>query len=95
MKNDNNKVKKAYSKKLAAWIIWGDLILSIATLGISALAILRDYSGSLPYLVSLIGIYNMSTAYVLGKYFDKSTKENIKGGIVYDTAMNQDTCDTI
>lgn len=80
--------KTAYSKRLSAWVIWGDLLLSIATLAISALSVLRGYTGGLPYLVSLIGIYNVATGYVLGKYMDKSKAENTKGGIVYDTAMN-------
>ena len=76
------------SKTLAGVILAGDLLLSLATLGVTVLAILRDFTGGLPYLVALIGIYNVATGYVLGKYFDKSRAENTAGGIVYDTAMN-------
>ena len=80
--------KRETSKTLAGVIIAGDILLSLATLGVTVLAVLRDFDGGLPYLVSLIGIYNVSTGYVLGKYFDKARAENTAGGIVYDTAMN-------
>lgn len=65
----------------------GDILLSFATLGLCLLAIWREFSGSLPYLTALIGVYNGATGYVLGKYMDKSKAENTSGGIVYDTAM--------
>lgn len=80
--------KRETSKTLAGVIIAGDILLSLATLSVTVLAVLRDFDGGLPYLVSLIGIYNVSTGYVLGKYFDKARAENTAGGIVYDTAMN-------
>lgn len=71
------KKKIEYSKKLASRILLGDVILSLSTLAICVLAILHDFSGGLPYLVSLIGIYNIATGYVLGKYFDKAKAENV------------------
>lgn len=79
--------KRETSKTLAGVIIAGDLLLSLATLGVTVLAVLRDFTGGLPYLVSLIGVYNVATGYVLGKYFDKSRAENTVGGIVYETAL--------
>ena len=79
--------KRETSKTLAGVIIAGDLLLSLATLGVTVLAVLRDFAGGLPYLVSLIGVYNVATGYVLGKYFDKSRAENTAGGIVYETAL--------
>ena len=63
------------------------VVRTLATLGVTVLAVLRDFSGGLPYLVSLIGVYNVATGYVLGKYFDKSRAENTVGGIVYETAL--------
>ena len=80
--------KRETSKTLAGVILAGDLLLSLATLGVTVLAILQDFTGGLPYLVALIGIYNVATGYVLGKYFDKSRAENTVGGIVYDAAMS-------
>ena len=80
--------KRETSKTLAGAIIAGDILLSLATLGVTVLAVLRNFSGGLPYLVALIGIYNVATGYVLGKYFDKSRAENTAGGIVYETALH-------
>jgi len=72
------KRRVEYSKRLAGTIIIGDILLSVATLGLCYLAVWRAYSGSLPYLVSLIGVFNVATGYVLGKYMDKSKAENVK-----------------
>ena len=79
--------KKSFSKVIAMIILLGDIGLSLITLYLCYLAITLSFDGGLPYLVSLIGAYQIATGYVLGKYFSKSEKENIKGGIVYDTAM--------
>ena len=78
------------SKVIAIIILVADVILSAATLGLCYLAIIHNYSGSLPYLTALIGMYQAATGYVLGKYMDKSKAENTKGGIVYDTAINSE-----
>ena len=80
--------KMSVSKVLAFTILATDIVLSLATLGLCYLAVLRDYSGSLPYLTALIAMYQGATGYVLGKYLDKSKAENTVGGIVYDNAMN-------
>jgi geranylgeranyl pyrophosphate synthase len=81
-------MKKACSQVLAYAILAGDFLLSVATLALCALSILRSYSGTLPYLTALIGLYNAATGYVLGKYMDKSRAENTAGGIVYESAIN-------
>ena len=80
---------EAFSKQLARLVVLGDILLSIATLGLCALAIWRDYTGSMAYLTALIGVYNAATGYVLGKYMDKSKAENTRGGIVYDAALGE------
>lgn len=77
-----------FGKRIAVTVIVGDVLLSMATLGLCLLAILRSFMGGLPYLVAMIGVYNVATGYVLGKYFDKSKAENTAGGIVYETAMH-------
>lgn len=87
MQDSSNKKTAAFSKRLALAVVVGDILLSFATLGLCLLAIWREFSGSLPYLTALIGVYNGATGYVLGKYMDKSKAENTSGGIVYDTAM--------
>jgi len=76
------------SKLIAVIILGADVILSAATLGLCYLAIVHNFSGSLPFLTALIGMFQAATGYVLGKYFDKSKAENTKGGIIYDTAMS-------
>lgn len=76
------------SKTISIVILSANIFLSAATLGLCFLSIIKNYTGSLPYLTSLIGLYQASTGYVLGKYMDKSKAENTKGGIVYDTAIN-------
>lgn len=81
-------MKPAISKVIAIIILVADVILSAATLGLCYLAIINDYTGSLPFLTALIGMYQAATGYVLGKYMDKSKAENTKGGIIYDTAIN-------
>jgi len=83
-------MKPAMSKVIAIIILIADVMLSAATLGLCYLAIINNYSGSLPFLTALIGMYQGATGYVLGKYMDKSKAENTKGGIIYDTAVNQD-----
>lgn len=80
---------EAFSKQLARLVVLGDILLSIATLGLCALAIWRDFTGSMAYLTALIGVYNAATGYVLGKYMDKSKAENTRGGIVYDAALGE------
>ncbi len=82
--------KVSVSKVLAFTILAADIVLSLATLGLCYLAVLRDYSGSLPYLTALIAMYQGATGYVLGKYLDKSKAENTAGGIVYDSAINSE-----
>lgn len=82
--------KIAISKMIAISILAADILLSAATLGLCYLSVIRNYNGSLPYLTALIGLYQGATGYVLGKYMDKSKAENTKGGIVYDTTINND-----
>lgn len=81
-------MKPATSKVIAIIILIADVILSAATLGLCYLAIINNYGGSLPFLTALIGMYQLATGYVLGKYMDKSKAENTKGGIVFETAVN-------
>lgn len=81
-------MKMAMSKTIAIIILIADVILSAATLGLGYLAIINNYSGSLPFLTALIGMYQAATGYVLGKYMDKSKAENTQGGIVFEKAVN-------
>lgn len=82
-------MKKTTSQKLAIGVLWMDALSTVAVLALCALAILRDYAGALPYLTTLIGALQAVTGVVLSAYYKKSTMENCKGGIVYDSAMNE------
>lgn len=80
---------KTTSQKLAIGVLWMDALSTVAVLALCALAILRDYAGALPYITTLIGALQAVTGVVLSAYYKKSTMENCKGGIVYDSAMNE------
>ena len=82
-------MKKTTSQKLAIGVLWMDALSTVAVLALCTLAILRDYAGALPYLTTLIGALQAVTGVVLSAYYKKSTMENCKGGIVYDSAMNE------
>lgn len=77
----------SFTKRIVLVVVVGDILLSLATLVLCLLSILRNYMGGMPYLVSLIGVYNVATGYALGKMMDKSKAENTVGGIVYEAAM--------
>lgn len=86
-KQKNKKNKLSFSKLLAILILLSDIGLSFSTLYLCYIAIVNNFEGELPYLVTLIGLYQVATGYVLGQYFIKSKAENTQGGIVYDTAI--------
>ena len=87
MKKRKKRIKFNGSKVIAFGVMTIDAIATFKVLELCRLAILNGFEGALPYLTTLIGALNAATAYVLGHYFKKSTKENKKGGIVYDTVM--------
>lgn len=65
-------------------LIW---VVTIAFLGLAALCILKDYTGSLPWLTAMASL--PWTAYGVSQacYYNKAKKENTVGGIKYDTVM--------
>lgn len=88
VKTKKKQKKLAFSKILALLILLGDIGLSAGTLYLCYVAITLGFTGELGYLVTLIGLYQVATGYVLGKYFSKSQAENTAGGIIYDTAIS-------
>ena len=86
-KSKKEKGKKEFSKVLLiqeSALIW---IMTISFLGLAALCITKDYTGSLPWLTAMISLpwtaYGVSQCF----YYNKSTKENTKDGIKYETTM--------
>lgn len=78
--------KPQFSKLLAVLMVVADVLLSAATLALCFYSVYKGYSGSLPYLTALIGLYQAATGWVCGKYMDKSKAENTEGGVVYARA---------
>ena len=88
------KKRLTASKLIALGILAVDASSTYIVLYLCWLSIKLQFSGSLPYLTTLIGALQAATGYVLGHYFKKSTAENTKGGIVYDTALGVSNSDT-
>ena len=75
------------SKLIALGVLLVDASSTYIVLGLCGLAILRRFTGALPYLTTLIGALQAVTGVVLTAYYSKSKAENTKGGITYDAAM--------
>lgn len=85
MKNKKNKME--FSKRLLlqeSMLIW---IVTIAFIILAFVCVTNQYLGELPWLAAMCGFpwtaYGTSQAF----YFKKAEKENIRGGIKYDTVM--------
>lgn len=79
--------KKTTSQKIAISVLFVDAAATFAVLALCSMAIQSGFTGALPYLTTLIGALQAVTAVVLSAYYKKSTLENTRGGIVYDTAI--------
>lgn len=77
------------SKLIALGVLAMDASCTYIVLYFCWLSIKLQFSGSLPYLTTLIGALQAATAVVLSGYFYKSGKENTKGGITYDAALGK------
>ena len=75
------------SKLIALGVLLVDGSATYIVLYLCWLSIRLQFSGSLPYLTTLIGALQAATGYILGHYFKKATVENSKGGITYDAAL--------
>jgi len=81
------KTKLEFSKKLLVQesvLIW---IVTLATLALAFICVLRGYLGTLPWLTALVGLpwgaYGTSQAF----YYNKSKCENTIGGVTYEKVM--------
>ena len=81
------------SKLIALGVLAVDGSCTYIVLYLCWLSIKMQFTGSLPYLTTLIGALQASTAVVLTAYFGKSKAENIKGGITYDAALGTENND--
>lgn len=83
------KNKKEFSKVLLiqeSVLVW---IVTLTLLTLSFYCVIFGFLGSLPWISSIVisvwGAYGVSQ----GFYYNKSKKENTKGGIKYETTMAQ------
>ena len=81
------KKRLTASKLIALGILAVDASSTYIVLYLCWLSIRLQFSGSLPYLTTLIGALQAATAIVLSGYFAKAKAENTVGGITYDAAM--------
>lgn len=84
-KKENNKIE--FSKRLLlqeSMLIW---IITISFIILAFVCVSNQYFGELPWLAAMCGFpwsaYGASQAF----YFKKAEKENIQGGIKYETIM--------
>lgn len=68
------------------WVLFVWTIVNIAGFALAFYAVGRDFSGSLPWITGLVGVFDGAVATVLNKDTDKSKAENTKDGIVYEAA---------
>lgn len=87
--------KKTTSQRIALGTLILDALATVAVLALCGMAILHGFDGALPYLTALIGALQAVTAVVLSAYYKKSTMENCKGGIIYDSALAEKTTKTV
>lgn len=83
------KKKTTFSKGLLiseTILVW---VITLAFLALAGYSVYKGYTGSLPWLTSIVAFpwtaYGVSQAF----YYNKSAKENTKGGITFETAMKE------
>lgn len=83
--------KWTMSRLIALCILATDACATGWVLYFCYLAVRLDFTGSMPYLTTLIGAMQAATAVVLAAYYGKSRAENTRGGIVYDSVLGRET----
>lgn len=68
------------------WVLIVWTVVNIAGFALAFYAVSRDFSGSLPWITGLVGVFDGAVATVLNKDTIKSQAENTAGGITYEAA---------
>lgn len=90
----SKRKKWTASKVIALGVLMVDASCTYIVLYLCWLSIKSQFTGSLPYLTTLIGALQAATAVVLNAYYSKSAVENKKGGITYESAAASNfTCE--
>ena len=85
----NNKKKIEFSKLLIiqeSILIW---IITLAVIILAYICILNQYFGELPWITAMVGLPWTAYGVSQGFYYRKAEKENTKGGIKYETVMQE------
>ncbi|BAK99465.1 hypothetical protein OBV_22670 [Oscillibacter valericigenes Sjm18-20] len=80
------KKRVTASKAIAFWMLALTTMVSIATLYLMRLCVIRDFSGALYPLSALIVLCQAGNTVVLTAITNKSRAQNSKGGITYEAA---------
>ena len=81
------KKKTEFSKKLLiqeSVLIW---IITLSFISLAFFCVINQYFGELPWLAAMCGFPWTAYATSQGFYLKKSERENTKGGIKYDTVI--------
>lgn len=79
-------MKLEFSKwliKQESVLIW---IITLSYIGLAVMAVIRGYTGSLPWLSVLPGVAWSAYGVSQGFYYNKAKAENTEGGIVHAAA---------
>ena len=89
MKNKKDKKKLEFSKLLLVQesaLMW---VITLAFIALAFVCVKNQYFGELPWITAMCALpwtaYGVSQAF----YYKKAEKENIQGGIKYDTTMKE------
>lgn len=86
-KANNNKME--FSKRLLiqeSLLIW---IITLAFILLAFVCVTNQYFGELPWLAAMCGFPWTAYGVSQGFYYRKAEKENTKGGIKYETVMQE------
>ena len=81
--------QKEFSKKLLvqeSLLIW---VITICYIVLAFICILKDYTGSLPWLSVIPGVAWAAYGTSQGFYYNKAKAENTKDGIKYETVIGE------
>lgn len=88
-KKKKDKPKKEFSKVLLiqeSALIW---VISISFIVLAYICVKNAYFGELPWLTAMVGLPWTAYGVSQGFYYRKSTKENTKDGIKYESVMTE------
>ena len=71
------------------WVLIVWTLVNIAGFALAFYAVHEAFSGSLPWITGMVGVFDGAVATVLNKDTDKSRAENTANGIVYEAAKAQ------